>query len=226
MVYLFLGEDCLSKDIKLKAIKQEFLDKGTEQFNLDKLYAKELTLKDLQERLLYLPVKSSKRIVVIKDAQNLKEDIKEFILKYVNEPHKQTILILDISPTPASRSGVSQQGKFNEFINRIYRYAKIYRFRETRRLDTFTLSRQIALKRPNYALRVLNQLLKDGERPERILGGLRYVLERDSASALEMKRGLKLLLNCDIDIKTGKLKPVFALERLVINLCSFGKSFH
>ncbi len=216
MIYLFIGEDPLSKDIQLKAIKKEFLKKETEQFNLDVLYARELTLKELQERLSYLPVKNPKRIVVIKDAQNLREDAREFILKYVKEPHKQIILVLDIN----------QADKSEEFISHMYRYAKTYRFKETKRPDTFTLSRQIALKRPDYALRVLNQLLKHGERPERILGGLRYSLERDTASPLTMKRKLRFLLNCDIDIKTGKLKPVFALEKLVINLCGLGKPFH
>jgi len=216
MLYLFIGIDSLSKDIQLKAIRKEFLKKETEQFNLDILYARELTLKDLQERLLYLPLKDSKRIVVIKDAQNLREDTREFILKYVKEPHKQIILVLDIN----------QRDKSEEFINHVYRYAKVYHFKETKQPDTFTLSRQIALKKPDYALRVLNQLLKAGERPERILGGLRYSLERDAAGALTMKRRLRLLLNCDIDIKTGRLKPVFALERLVINLCGLRKPFH
>lgn len=216
MVYLFIGTDSLSKDIQLKAIRKEFLKKETEQFNLDIVYAKELTLKDLQERLLYLPLKNSKRIVVIKDAQNLREDAREFILKYVKEPHKQIILVLD----------VDKRDKSEEFINHIYRYAKVYQFKETKQPDTFTLSRQIALKKPDSALRLLNQLLKAGERPERILGGLRYSLERDAAGDLTMKRRLRLLLNCDIDIKTGRLKPVFALERLVINLCGLRKPFH
>ena len=209
MVYLFIGQDSLSKDIQLKKIRQEFLDKNTEQFNLDILYAKELAKATLQERLLCLPVKSSKRIVVIKDAQNLKEDVKEFILEYVKKPYEKIIFILDISYAE----------KPDEFINRLYRYAKTIRFRETQAVDTFTLGRWIALKRPGYALRVLDQLLKNGERPERILGGLRYIWERDSASPLKIRRKLKLLLNCDIDIKRGRLKPVFALEKLIISLC-------
>lgn len=216
MVYLFIGEDPALKDIQLKAIRKEFLKKETEQFNLDILYAKELTLKDLQERLFYLPVKNPKRIVIVKDAQNLREDAKDFILNYVKEPHKQIVLVLDIS----------QRDSLEEFISHADRYAKTYYFKETKRPDTFTLNRQIALKRPDYALRVLNQLLKAGERPERILGGLRYSLERETAPPLEMKRKLRFLLNCDIDIKTGKIKPVFALERLIIKLCGLGKSFH
>jgi DNA polymerase III delta subunit len=70
---------------------------------------------------------------------------------------------------------------------------------------------------------VLNQLLKKGERPERILGGLRYSWENSIATPLETRRRLKALLNCDIDIKTGRLKADFALERLVVSLCSLAK---
>lgn len=215
MVYLFIGQDPLSKDSKLKTIRQEFLNKDTEQFNLDILYARELTLKGLQEKLLYLAVKNPKRIVVIKDAQNLKEDLREFILKYVKKPSQQVILILDLS----------QPTKPDEFIKHLYKYAKICRFKETPRLDTFTLSRAIIAKRADYALGVLNQLLKNGERPERILGGLRYTWEREALTPLQTRRRLQLLLNCDIEIKTGRLKPSFALEKLVICLCGLGKPF-
>lgn len=209
MVYLFIGQDSLSKDIQLKHLKQESFSKDLEQFNLDTLYARELTLKNLQERLLCLPVKAKKRIVVIKEAQRLKEEVKDFMLGYVKKPAAGIILVLDIE----------RWDRKDEFLNNIYKYARISRFRETLPPDTFVLNRQIALKRPDYALRLLNQLLKSGERPERILGGLRYAWERDSLAPLEMKRRLKLLLKCDIEIKTGRLKPDFSLEKLVVNLC-------
>ena len=209
MLYLLIGQDVLSKDIQIKRLKQEFLTRGFEQFNLDILYAKELTLKGLQERLLCLPVKSPKRLIVIKEAQGLKEEVKEFILKFVVKPNKQLILVLDIT----------LRNRQDEFINRIYKYAKVLHFEEIVPPDTFTLSRQINLKKPDYALRILNQLLKNGEKPERILGGLRYSWERDNLSSLERRKRLRVLLNCDIDIKTGKLKAPFALEKLIVNLC-------
>lgn len=209
MLYLLIGQDVLSKDIQIKKLKQEFLARGFEQFNLDILYAKELTLKGLQERLLCLPVKSPKRLIVIKEAQGLKEEVKEFILKFVAKPDKQLILVLDIS----------LRSRKDEFVNRIYKYAKVLYFKEIVPTDTFTLSREINLKRPDYALRILNQLLKNGEKPEMILGGLRYSWERDNLSSLERRKRLRVLLNCDIDIKTGKLKAPFALEKLIVSLC-------
>ncbi len=216
MVYLFLGQDIFSKEIQFKALKQKFLTKELEQFNLDILYARELTLKELQERLLCLPVKTTKRLILIKEAQDLKEEIREFILKYARKPYPQIILILD----------AQQQERSNEFISQLSRYAKTLRFKETPKVDAFTLSRSIELKKPDYALRVLNQLLKDGERPERILGGLRFTWERGVGHPLEMRRRLKLLLNCDRDIKTGRLNPTFALEKLIIGLCGLSSPLH
>lgn len=216
MVYLFVGEDPPAKDIQFKKIKQEFLSQETEDFNLDILYAKGLYLKDLQARLLCLPIKSPKRIVMLKDAQDLREELKEFIIHYVKKPHKQVVFILDFS----------RQEKGDRFISNLYRYSKAFRFKESIHPDAFDLSRQISMKRPDYALKILNQLLKEGEKPERILGGLRYAWEKDITPALEVKRRLKLLLNCDLDIKTGRLKPNFALEKLVLGLCGLTKPFH
>ncbi|MFH0826597.1 MAG: hypothetical protein V1923_01715 [Candidatus Omnitrophota bacterium] len=213
MVYLFIGDDSASKNARLKALRHEELQKSTEPFNLDILYATSLSRKDLQEKLIYLPVKSSRRLLVIKEAQNLKGEVQDFILEYLQRPKKQIILVLD----------VSQPQKSQAFTRQLFRYAKVIRFKETRPADTFTLSRLIELRKPGTALRLLNQLLKNGERPERILGGLRYAWEKDTAPPVEMKRKLHLLLLCDIDIKTGRLKPLFALEKLVVGLCGSGK---
>lgn len=214
MTYLLIGQDNLSKNIQLKNIRQQFLPKGYEQFNLDLIYAKDLTLKLLQERLLCLPVKSAKRIIIIKNAEDLKLDIRQFIIQYVQSPFKNIILILDID----------RQEKIDEFIKRVYKYVKVFRFREVKEANTFTLSRWIEANRPDQAIKILIELLKKGEKPERILGGLRFVWEGSAFSPLESRRNLKLLLDCDKDIKTGRLKPNFALEKLVIGLCFFGKS--
>ncbi len=215
MVYLFIGQDAIAKEAQLKKIKEQFLVRGLEQFNLDILFAKDLSLKGLQERILSLPSAGSNRIIVIKEAEGLAKDAKEFISRYVKRPHPRIILVLDIF----------QQSRKDEFVNSITRFAKVLRFKEELSVDTFTLNRQIGSGRAEYSLRILNQLLKNGERPERILGGLRYAWERDTAPAAKTRKRLKLLVNCDIEIKTGRLKPSFALEKLVINLCALAKSF-
>lgn len=223
MIYLFAGQDSSfkdspssSKDIQLKQIKEEFLPKNMEQFNLDTLYAENLELKELQEKLLSLPVKSAKRIIIIRNAQELDPDIDDFIVEWAKSGNKDIILLLDIEDTSKKES----------LLKDLYKYSKLFRFKEVQALNTFNLTRSIDQRRPDQALKVLDQLLKDGERPERILGGLRYSLEKSQFSPLEVKRRVKLLIDSDIEIKTGKLKPVFILEKLVVRLCALSKPLH
>lgn len=216
MVYLFCGQDSFSKDTKLRQLKERFLSKGIEDFNIDTLYAKESNLKELQEKLLCLPVKAKKRLILIKDAQALKDNVKEFLLKYVKKPEATILLILD----------VNHKDPKDEFIRQLGRYAETIRFQETSQPDTFGLSRYIEAKKADFALHILNQLLQNGEKPERILGGLRYSWQKNNFEPLALRKRLRLLLKCDIDIKTGRLKPEFALEKLVVSLCCFDKPSH
>ena len=216
MVYLFIGDDPVSKDIQLKKLKTTFLPKNLEQFNLDTLYARDLTLKNLQEKLLNLPGNNSKRVIIIKEVQDLKDALKEFLIGYIKKPQEHVVLVLD----------ASRVDRRDILVNCALNYAKVLRFKEELQISTFTLSRCIESKRPDSALTVLNQLLREGERPERILGGLRHEWEKATGTSLELKKKLKLFLICDIEIKTGKLKPVFALEKLVVSLCAFVNAFH
>lgn len=212
-LYLLIGQDNVSKDIQLAKIKKDSLPKTLETFNLDILFAHDLNLKSLQEKLLSLPVKVKKRLVIIKEAQQLKEEIKKFLLGFCRKPPSKIILVLDINP----------KGGRDEFINTLSQCAQVYRFGEIDLPDTFGLWRQISSNRSANALKILNELLRNSEKPERILGGLRYACLKEAFKPPETRKRLKLLLNCDIDIKTGRLKPDFALEKLVVALCGFAK---
>ncbi len=156
-VYLFVGQDSPSKDKIIAKIKEEHLPKNLEDFNFDRLYAADLTLKGLQEKLLCLPAGSAKRVIIVNNAQKLSEEIKKFIGDYVRKPQKHVILILDIDKAEAK----------DGFVNSLAGYSTSY-IREEARLDTFTLLRQIELRKPGSSLKVLRQLLDKGERPERI----------------------------------------------------------
>ena len=216
MVYLLIGQDPQAKEIQLKKLKQEFLPPDLQDFNLDTLYAKEITLKQIQERFLAIPLKSAKRIIVIKDAYSLNAESRDFLVAYSKKPYKELILVLDFP----------HYGYKDEFIKSISGQAKIMRFQEIVNPDAFALSRQVELRKADSALRLLSQLLKNGEAPERILGSLRFAWERQNIQTREAKKKLKLLLTCDIEIKTGRLKPAFALEKLIISLCGFTQTSH
>ena len=210
MVYLFIGQDPLSKDIRIHKIKQELFPSDMEVFNFDVLHGEDATLQGLQERLLSMPVKAKKRMVLVKNAQELKEDAKEFLAGYVRKEDPRVVLVLDMDAFKPNYG----------FIKRLTGHAQIARFSEKEEPDTFLLSRQIQSQKTQASLKILKQLLKNGERPEKIIGGLRSDWERHGVASSEVKRKIGLLLKCDIEIKTGRLKAGFALEKCVISLCN------
>ncbi|MBU2221633.1 MAG: hypothetical protein KJ722_03350, partial [Candidatus Omnitrophica bacterium] len=52
----------------------------------------------------------------------------------------------------------------------------------------------------------------------------RAAWQRQIQRPQEIRKRLKLLLNCDIEIKTGKAKPGLALERFIVSLCGFSET--
>lgn len=213
MIHLFVGQDNLSKDKRLNQLKQENLPKNLEHFNFDVLYAKDLKLNLLQEKLLFLPVQLKQRIVVIRGGEALGQEIKDFITVFAKENRENIILVVYLDNYSSNK----------EFISGLLHHAEVSRFQEEVVLNTFDLSRQIESRKAAASLKILKQLLKNGERPEKILGGLRSSWERNLKNTLELKNRLKLMLSCDLDIKRGRLKPAFALERFIINICSLKK---
>lgn len=209
MWYVLIGTDSPAQESQLATLKASLLPKELETFNLDTLYARDLTLRQLQERFLTLPLQAAQRLLVIRDADALSAQPREFLLRRAENPPPHLALILIFSH-------FNPKDALNAILNRV---AKVLRVAEHTSPDTFVLNRQIESRRPDAALRILNQLLIDGEKPEMILGGLRYLWERKSSSHLEAQKRLKLLLRCDREIKTGRLKPLFALEKLVISMC-------
>jgi len=214
MIYLLIGQDVTSKDSALKLIKDKFITPDLEQFNLDVLYAKDLDLFLFQEKLLTHPVNSAKRVIVVREAQNLKENIRGFILKYAQAPSNSVVLVLDYA----------QKNNKDSFVRSVSVFAQVREFKGPFKPDAFALGRHIESRRADSALAILIQLLDEGEKPERILGGLRYAWEKSIASSPQARKRIQALLACDIEIKTGRLKAELALEKMVISLCGFSES--
>ena len=186
MSYLFIGEDEFSKDIKLEKIKQEFFPPRLECFNFEILYSRDLNLKTLQEKLLLLPInpvrkdfskaaglsngiKPSRRLILIKDILRLSSDIKKYLLKFLNKPFSHICLVLDTRHIDAQ----------DQFLNQISRLVKVLNFSRSSQINAFTISRQIRDKRIKPAMRLLRQLLLQGEKPEKILGAIRYEVAQE-----------------------------------------------
>lgn len=207
MVYLFVGQDPEAKDARLTALRQEHLGTANDQFNFERLLAPEISLHELQEKLLCLPVNNRRRLVYLAGVDTAKKEMKEFLSLYSAKPYAHVVLV-------AEARAVERK---DTVLSGLARHARVERFKEYKQADTFTLARSIEAGNASGSLRTLRQLLESGEKPERILGGLRYSWERAQGTPQTVRR-IKQLLLADAAIKTGRLKPELALERLVVSL--------
>ena len=218
MFYLFIGEDESAKRDKINSLKSELLEKGFEDFNCESFYAKELTLPLFKEALSRLPLESPQRIVVIKDVFKLKDELKDYFAAQIEKLPEDLILILESAVIPKTESA---------FVNKISRYGKVIPFKAKEKIDAFGLARAIERKDASFALNLLVDLFRNGEKPEMILGALRhrfvksdyFSAAQNSLKLKEKKEKVGLLMEADLNLKTGKVKPEFALEILVVKLC-------
>lgn len=211
---MFLGCDAAAKDKKLTQLKNQYQLIPTQHFNVDVLYGRETTAVALQESLRCLPVDAQYRLVVIKQADALKDEAKKYLLGYAQKPRPNILVVIDCEAADSR----------DTWVRNLARLTEVVRFQEAVRVDTFTLYRQIQSRRADAALKLLSELLRGGEKPERILGGLRFALEKDfSTNPEDARKKLSLLIACDNQIKTGRIRADFALERLAVTLCGLVK---
>ncbi|MFC1709104.1 hypothetical protein ACFL2J_03470 [Candidatus Omnitrophota bacterium] len=211
--YLFVGEDEAAKKNKINSIKTQYLDKNLGSIDFEVVYSKDKRLSPpkFDEILSYLPSnKSKKRIVFIRDMESLKKDNRGVLLKHLNSPSKSVLLVLDSGKADTS----------DAFIKELEPFVKRISFKSTRKAGVFDLTQAIASRQTTRALRILNLLLRNREKPQGILGALFWQWDKikDRLSLEKFRQGLKLLLDADIRIKTGKLDEELALEMVVIRL--------
>jgi len=99
-VYLFMGEEEYYIDYLTKLIINNSLQDHEKDFNLNILYGKDTLISDIISISKQYPVMSERKLVVVKEAQDLsKKDAEgnslDDLINYVNNPLKSTILILN-----------------------------------------------------------------------------------------------------------------------------------
>lgn len=206
-LYLLIGDNEPPKLNKIENLKKETLSGETLEFNLEVLSAKELNLRLLEESLLRLPVKANKRLLIIRNIDELPKDCREKIISYVSKPHPWITLVLE--------------GKsLDKDIEQIANCAQTLYFRKAGSYDVFALGRAIDNKNQVLALDILSDLLLRGEKVQKILGGLIWHWENTERylSQEKTKNGFEVLLEADLNIKRSLLKPNIALELLVVKL--------
>jgi len=211
--YFFLGEEEKVKQSKINSLKSQYLDKGLKDIDCEVIYSddKTLTPPKFDEVLSYLPSKQSKkRIVIIKNIESLARSNRDILVRHLKSPSKAILFILDSSRLKAEDS----------FVRELDPYVKKVSFKREKIVGVFDLTQAIVRRQTVSAIRILNTLLSNREKPQSILGALFWQWDnmKGKLSLEQFKQGLKLLLDTDIRIKTGKLQEELALEMVVIRL--------
>jgi len=230
MVYLFLGKDEIRKQERIEQLKKIYLNEHLKEFDYEVFTSKQLTLKKIQESLARLPALEvhpsvgkgvsnrgasdgkRRRLILIRDIQKAAPKIKEFFISYSKRPFAHVVLIL------VAGSDVEEESILPPYSSGNIKIEKFGSFKKT---NAFDLGKAIAKRNAKFALCLLSQLLEKGEKPEKILGGLRYQLLKGASTDIAREKNLFVLLNTELDIKTGRLLPHLALEKLIIKLCCF-----
>jgi DNA polymerase-3 subunit delta len=110
-VYFFCGEEPYFIDMLSDYMEAHILDEGEREFNQSVVYGKDLTLSDVLTLARQFPMMGERKVVLVKEAQNLKDlgkggaseeesgsakssnDKSEQLLRYLENPQKETILV-------------------------------------------------------------------------------------------------------------------------------------
>lgn len=95
-VYLIFGEEKYLHNELIDLIINTSLDLGTKDFNFDLFYANETPVDKIVNVARSFPMMAERRIVVVKEIQQIKTTELKYLADYVNNPSKSTSLILTL----------------------------------------------------------------------------------------------------------------------------------
>ncbi|MBU4343451.1 MAG: DNA polymerase III subunit delta, partial [Candidatus Omnitrophica bacterium] len=116
------GEEGLLKDEAIETLKSKFLDSSTKELNYSLFYANDrnFDVKAVFDTLHTMPFLSKKRLVILKQADDLPKPAKESVILYLRAPKESSILIIE-SPSSVIKKG--------DFLLQASKLAKLVYFR-------------------------------------------------------------------------------------------------
>ncbi len=93
-VYLFHGEDDFLKDARTRDLVAAAVDPATRDFNLEMRRAPDLDAEALDSMLSTPPLMAERRVVVVREVDKLKKDARAVLVRYLERPAADTVLIL------------------------------------------------------------------------------------------------------------------------------------
>ena len=92
MVYILHGDEAFFIDSIVNWAESNILDEAESAFNLSVLYGREVNVSAIRDHAMQYPMMAERRVVIVKEAQALKEIAS--IESYIDHPSPQTVLII------------------------------------------------------------------------------------------------------------------------------------
>jgi DNA polymerase III delta subunit len=212
MTYLFIGRDLQKKDAKLAELKTKlFKDASALPFDYEVLSAHKLDSDDFMKSLLALPHLAAQRMVVIRQCERLNEHNRDIIFEIISQDAKTLVVVLDFDELDIKSA----------FFSKLRPHVQLVNFGgDNKVINVFDVTRAISSRDTAGAVRILNELIGNNTHPLQIMGGLVWYWskERDHLSAGRFQKGLEILEEGDLNIKRSRLRPEYAVEKVVVEL--------
>ncbi len=210
MVQIFLGDDLARKDTQIAAHKASlFKNPQALNFDYDNLDASGLAADTLKKALMTLPAVAPKRLVVLRNAHKLKTNDVAVLENFFRNPLEHVDLILESSEN-------ALKGQLHKCMDlcqvNLYSVASVG--------NAFDMTRLMTAGRAKEALKMLNDLYGEDTHPLQVMGALVWYWGKEGRGfgPAKFERGLKALEEADLNIKRSRLKPEYAVEKLVVEL--------
>jgi DNA polymerase III delta subunit len=212
MIYLLVGQDHLAKEQKIAEIKIKALpSKESLSFDYQVLHGYKLDNEALKKALMALPVVGHARVILFRQTDELTAAQKTIIVNAYAGSEKNLILIFEAE-------GLDDK---DVLYKKFGQAMKVFSFSPKSYHNVFDLMRVILMSRKAEALELLDELLKAGDHPLQIVGGMLWAWRnaKNKMAAVKFKKGLTAFEQADFYIKRSQLKGEHALEVLVVKLC-------
>lgn len=107
--YYFFGEDEFLKDEALRRMIAAAVDPATRDFNLDQRKGADLDAAAVSSLLGVPPMMANRRVVVIRNVDDLRKDARTALDSYLKSPSPDTLLILTASPDAKEDKALPQK---------------------------------------------------------------------------------------------------------------------
>ena len=211
MTYLFIRRDLQKKDAKLAELKTKFFkDLSALPFDYEFLSAHKLDSDDLKKSLLALPHLAAQRMVAIRQCERLNEHNRDIVLEVIARDVKTLVIVLDYDELDTKSA----------FFLKLKPLVQLVNFGGEKAINVFDVTRAISSRDTAGAVKILNELITNNTHPLQIMGGLVWYWskERDRLSVGRFQKGLEILEEGDLNIKRSRLKPEYAVEKVVVEL--------